>query len=86
MNESEHFLEIGTVLRGKWVTLEVIDSGCGVRLEHRKDLFTPFFSIKTGGMGLGLAIAGRILDAHGGIIFFKPNSAKGTTFRAEFHS
>jgi signal transduction histidine kinase len=75
---------VRTARRKKGVTLEVIDSGCGVKQEHRKDLFTPFFSTKTGGTGLGLAIARRIIDANGGKLSFKPNSAKGTTFRVEF--
>jgi two-component system sensor histidine kinase HydH len=75
---------VRTARRKRRVTLEIIDSGCGVKQDQRKALFTPFFSTKTGGTGLGLAIARRIIDAHGGRIFFKPNSAKGSTFSVEF--
>lgn len=75
---------VRTARRKRRVILEIIDNGCGIEQDHRKNLFTPFFSTKTGGTGLGLAIARRIIDAHGGKISFKPNSTKGSTFSVEF--
>lgn len=80
----EESVVIRTVRRKKRVTLEIMDNGCGVKLEHRRDLFTPFFSTKKEGTGLGLAIAKKIVDAHGGKVSFKPNAVKGTTFTVEF--
>ncbi len=46
----------------------VCDNGPGIPPEHRKRVFEPFFSTKTKGIGLGMAIARRTIEAHGGTI------------------
>ena len=48
--------------------LSVEDNGPGLTVEQRQRLFDPFYTTKTGGMGLGLAIARRVIEAHGGAI------------------
>jgi len=48
------------------VVLEVADTGKGIPLEAQKRLFDPFYSTKQGGTGLGLPIAERIVENHGG--------------------
>jgi signal transduction histidine kinase len=53
---------------GRWVLFTVEDSGPGVSSDHIHKLFDPFFSTKEGGIGLGLSIAHRIIDAHRGKI------------------
>lgn len=50
------------------ITLTVSDSGGGIPVEHRPWIFTPFYSTKEGGTGLGLPIAARIVEEHGGHI------------------
>jgi two-component system, LuxR family, sensor kinase FixL len=47
-------------------------------VEH---LFEPFISTKRGGMGLGLAICRRIVEAHDGRLWSEPNPTDGTIFR-----
>jgi hypothetical protein len=48
--------------------ISVCDNGPGLTPEARQNVFEPFFTTKTKGTGLGMAIASRIIDAHGGSI------------------
>lgn len=50
------------------VRVSVRDNGLGMNAEQRKRIFEPFFTTKTQGTGLGMAIAARIVDAHGGML------------------
>jgi two-component system sensor histidine kinase HydH len=61
--------------------IEVIDCGCGIPSEKREEIFTPFFTTKHGGTGLGLPIAKKIVEAHQGYLEVLNNSEKGATFR-----
>jgi len=61
--------------------IEVADTGKGMSPEVVKRLFDPFFTTKDGGTGLGLPIAGRIIELHGGVIEFDTQPHRGTTFR-----
>ena len=62
------------------VVLEVEDSGKGISPDVQKRLFDPFFSTKEGGTGLGLAVAARIVQKHGGALQFRTRLNHGTTF------
>ena len=66
------------------VELSVADSGPGISPEHKERLFLPFFSTKPNGMGLGLAIVGRIVAEHHGRIRVEDNSPSGTRFVVDF--
>ena len=63
------------------ILIEVEDTGSGIRPEVQERLFDPFFSTKEEGTGLGLPIARKIIDAHGGALEFKTALNEGTTFR-----
>jgi two-component system sensor kinase FixL len=65
------------------VRVTVRDNGPGLTAEQRQRLFEPFYTTKTKGTGLGMAIAKRIIDAHGGSIAVGPASAPGEG--AELH-
>jgi two-component system sensor histidine kinase HydH len=65
---------------GDWVELAIQDSGVGIPPDDMNKLFDPFFSTKEGGMGLGLAIAHRIIDQHHGKIEVESTPGKGTLF------
>ncbi len=62
------------------VIIEVEDNGPGIPQEVQERLFEPFFSTKQEGTGLGLPIAARIIDKHGGALEFTSSPGKGTTF------
>ncbi len=66
----------------KYVEIEISDSGKGIDLKRRKDVFRPGYSTKRRGWGLGLSLANRIIEEyHGGKIFVKSSVAgEGTTF------
>jgi len=62
------------------VALEVSDTGKGIPAEVEKRLFDPFFTTREGGTGLGLPIAARIVEKHGGSIRYRTQADVGTTF------
>jgi signal transduction histidine kinase len=59
----------------------VQDTGPGIGAEHVVHIFKPFFSTKSGGMGLGLAICKSIVDAHGGTLTVATADKGGTVFK-----
>ncbi|MDR3567197.1 MAG: ATP-binding protein [Syntrophobacteraceae bacterium] len=66
---------------GKNLSLDVIDCGCGIPAKNREAIFSPFFTTKKDGTGLGLPIVKKIVDAHGGLLQIVDNHCKGLTFR-----
>jgi PAS domain S-box-containing protein len=62
------------------VQVSVRDLGAGIDEAHRAKLFESFFTTKTKGMGIGLAISQRIIHAHGGSIWAENNPDGGATF------
>jgi signal transduction histidine kinase len=67
--------------RGAAVEITVGDNGTGIPVERLASIFTPFLSAKTRGMGLGLAIAKEIVEAHGGRLEAQSQEGVGTQFR-----
>jgi signal transduction histidine kinase len=62
------------------LTIRVEDNGPGIELDDRKKIFTPFFTTRKHGSGLGLMIASLVLEAHRGRISVEPLSPFGTAF------
>jgi len=62
------------------VEIAFTDTGAGIPKETLERLFTPLFTTKARGMGFGLAICKRIIEAHGGKISVESTVGKGTTF------
>jgi len=69
-------IEVG----GRNLRVAVSDRGTGIAPEHAAHIFEPFFTTKPDGMGMGLAISGTIIEAHGGKIWTESNATTGTTF------
>jgi signal transduction histidine kinase len=63
------------------VQVRVSDTGVGMSAETRARLFEPFFTTKARGVGLGLAVSRRIVEAHSGEIVVDSEVARGTEFR-----
>ncbi len=78
-------IEITMKEEGSRVVIEVSDNGKGIRKKDIRNIFTPGFTTKQRGWGLGLSLARRIVeDYHKGRIFVKSSEVgKGTTFRIE---
>jgi signal transduction histidine kinase len=62
------------------VHLTVADTGIGMNQETRESIFTPFFTDKPRGIGLGLAVTKRVIDAHGGTITVDSTPSVGSSF------
>jgi len=61
--------------------IDIADTGSGIPPEHHARLFTPFFTTKTRGTGLGLATVRRIAEAHGGEVQIVETGSAGTVVR-----
>ena len=66
------------------VTVKIEDNGCGVPIDIAEKLFTPNFTTKNTGMGLGLTISKNIIEITGGRVSFVENELQGTTFIVVF--
>ena len=72
-------IRVSTALRGTRVHLEVEDSGVGIPPELHERIFSPFFSTKDKGAGLGLAMTRKIIEEMGGKVILNSQVGKGTT-------
>ncbi|TFG61725.1 MAG: HAMP domain-containing histidine kinase [Spirochaetales bacterium] len=66
------------------VLLMVKDRGCGIPEDRKDEIFTMFYTTKTSGSGIGLAISRRFMEAMGGTITCLPRNGGGTVFACEF--
>jgi signal transduction histidine kinase len=57
------------------------DSGTGIEEAIRDRIFDPLFTTKSAGMGMGLSICRRIIEAHGGRLWASPSTPHGTEFQ-----
>lgn len=66
----------------RWVTFTVTDAGPGIAPDVAARLFTPFFTTRPEGMGLGLSLCRTVIEQHGGALDFGPGAGgQGTEFR-----
>jgi signal transduction histidine kinase len=76
-------LTVRTINLGTGVRLEVSDTGLGLTPEECERLFTPYYTTKTHGTGLGLAMVQSVVSDHKGRIAVESEKGKGTTFRID---
>lgn len=88
------FVKILVVLKSQWeqslkIKFEIIDSGIGIPANQVSSIFEPYFRANHGnkgqyhGTGIGLSIARRLVDLHGGKLTFESQEGRGTTFNFE---
>jgi two-component system sensor histidine kinase DctS len=64
----------------RWLEFMVTDLGQGIPIGVAEKLFTPFFTTKQEGMGLGLSLCRTVVEQHGGFLSHQPNIPRGTVF------
>jgi signal transduction histidine kinase len=62
------------------VGIEVVDDGDGVAEQDRERIFLPFFTTRPTGVGLGLPVVSRVVEAHGGELAYRTTDGGGATF------
>jgi two-component system sensor histidine kinase AtoS len=63
------------------VKIEIEDTGVGIQPSDTDRVFNPFYTTRDSGTGLGLALAHKIIEDHGGVISFESVPGRGTTFK-----
>ncbi|MCL5318633.1 MAG: PAS domain S-box protein [Thaumarchaeota archaeon] len=72
-------LNISTALKDNFIEVRIKDTGVGIPKEKLEKIFTPFFTTKAKGTGLGLYTAKKIVETQGGLITLESEEKKGTT-------
>jgi two-component system, NtrC family, nitrogen regulation sensor histidine kinase GlnL len=67
--------------RSRFIWVDITDDGAGIKEDVLPHIFSPFFTTKNSGTGLGLATCYRIINAHGGLIRVESTERRGTTFK-----
>jgi nitrogen fixation/metabolism regulation signal transduction histidine kinase len=82
--DREGIIKVTSKVTGDKVIISVSDNGSGIPEELQKKMFTPNFTTKSSGMGLGLSIVKRYVEHAGGRIWFESRAGIGTVFHLEF--
>jgi len=75
---------VGSTTSGNRAELSIVDTGQGIPKNRMKEIFRPFFTSKSGGLGLGLSLVRRIVERHSGEMFFSSQENRGTTITLVF--
>jgi signal transduction histidine kinase len=78
---AERRIRLSTMRERDVAILSISDAGPGIPSDKLKDVFKPFFTTKAEGMGMGLSIAKRIVEAHGGNLSAENRNGGGAVFR-----
>lgn len=76
-------IQISLKTKGNALTIQVKDNGRGIPADARKKMFVPYFTTKSTGTGLGLAMVKQIVEMHSGTIWFDTVENEGTSFFIE---
>ena len=77
-------LTVQLSMEGNKALISVIDTGVGIAEEAKPKIFSPLFTTKAKGQGLGLAVVKRLVEALNGTIGFESKAGKGTKFTIRF--
>lgn len=73
-------LKVKNILQNEFAVISFKDTGIGISEEQMQKIFTPLYTTKAQGMGFGLSISKRIVEAHNGTISVQSELGKGTLF------
>jgi signal transduction histidine kinase len=73
-------LTVKSQLQDSQLLLSVSDTGVGLPTEKMEQIFSAFFTTKSQGSGMGLAISRSIVESHGGRLWATANDGRGATF------
>ncbi len=79
--ETDYHVRAHGTAPNRFIWVDLADEGVGIREEDLPHIFSPFFTTKNNGTGLGLATCYRIIKEHGGTIRVESAEGKGSTFR-----
>jgi two-component system nitrogen regulation sensor histidine kinase NtrY len=79
-DERQGIIVVNVKQANNWVIAAVVDNGIGIDEEKKEKVFTPNFTTKSSGMGLGLAMSRNIIEGAYGKIWFESKIEEGTTF------
>ena len=79
-NRDQRIIRMNEQLSGEYITVSVTDNGEGIPEQTQSRIFTPNFTTKTSGTGLGLAMSKGIVEQAKGEIWFVTKEGVGTTF------
>jgi PAS domain S-box-containing protein len=80
MEEKQGILKVSTKETNGFIEVTFQDTGIGIKKENMKKLFTPFFTTRAQGMGVGLAICKRFVEIHDGSIKVESEEGEGSIF------
>jgi signal transduction histidine kinase len=80
VEDRERRLTITQIIDGDQVQITVEDSGTGLAPDNIARIFEPFYTTKSGGMGMGLSICRSIVQNHGGRLWATANIGQGASF------
>ena len=78
--EGDGTVSLAASADGRYLSIRISDTGCGIPAEYIDSLFQPFTTHKPNGTGLGLAITKRIIEAHHGQLLLETEPGTGTCF------
>jgi len=81
--ENSGEISVTSESKNGWITVAIKDTGPGISPENLSKVFTPFFTTKEEGVGLGLGIVERIIQNHKGRISVESQEGRGTVFAIE---
>lgn len=81
--EQDGIIRVIVERESTFLRLSFVDNGIGISKEERKNLFVPYFTTKSTGTGLGLAMVKQIVENHGGVIYVESEKGQGARFIIE---
>ncbi|MEN8801372.1 MAG: ATP-binding protein [Thiogranum sp.] len=75
---------VGSTPNGNRAELSIVDTGQGIPKDRMSEIFKPFFTSKSGGLGLGLSLVRRIVERHSGEMSLSSQENRGTTITLAF--